>query len=502
MNFFRHLATSSSACAVLITTILFPAVSFGQVHRSVDPSEWVLAENSRPRCGEPSISVTGGECGEKQRCCHQSKKCGNKSQNCEGAKDRGNKCEKWRNGNSGGCGKWDKNTNGNNNPDSYSAVRQRVGSACKPCPQKQAVSPEDQKLTRWLENAIKSHPETKAQLDAWAKISGEQPTLEIKLGSQTPPSREATFPMGLTSGRGIQVKISGLSGDGCPKVSSQLAESVKDAFTVIAGDYYRLGVAFLKDSLLKKRQLSLEELREYNRDAANVGQTSWTEVVYLDSLLAGIHDERSANQLDLDVLTWNFEGAPMTSELRTGRIHVWGNDDFWKFYPKYPPAEGHAAADKIKAYSSQFKSLMNMVEAARDRRTMSTLYDQVSSEVEGGEGDMDAAEEIRAAAKIQEANARLAYLEALLTLPAPVTVAVEKTPQIKEEAAQNQVVAAEAPSCEGGSGKVFGIFLVLAGAAYVIYTSLTKSSTEDNPGEPGGGTKVSESTSRGDGGAA
>jgi hypothetical protein len=361
-----------------------------------------------------------------------------------------------------------------------------VGSACKPCPKKQELSPEDQKLVSWLKRSIESHPEIRANLDSWGKIAGERPSVNIEIGGRIAPTREASFPSGVTGGREIKITISGKGGEGCPVISKQLSKLVHDAFKTIAGDYYRLGVAHIRDTLLKKRQSSLEELREYNRSAANVGQTSWTEVVYLDSLIAQIQEARRANQVELEVLGWNFSKAPMSKDLRNGRISVWGGDDFWKFYPKTPAVGKGGEIKDGKAFANQFVSLMNMVDASRERRGMSALYDQVSSEVDGGEGDMDAAEEIRAAARVQEADSRLAYLVAMLELPQPVTVSVNK---VKETKTEKVPTAAASSECESGAAKLLGILLLGSGIFFVLYLSLKKcggAEESDSRGTRGG----------------
>lgn len=350
-----------------------------------------------------------------------------------------------------------------------------VGTACMPCPKPSKASQWASSASgSWLASALSSSDSVAAEFDAWELSSGERPTLVVELGDTIAPSRTASFPSGLSSGREVSVRVKFRPAPQWASFESRVPSAIASAYQELSSEYYRLGTAHQKASLLALRQKSLESIRESNRVASNEGRASWTEVVYLDSLVESVSAARATNQIEIDVLSWGFQGSPHSTHLRAGKMFVWSPADFWSFYAKTPPTQGEDETFSPKTLSIQFGSLMAMRESSRLKAVMSALYDQVESETEGVKEDMPAAEEILTAAKASAAESRLGYIEAMLLLPPPVKVELTKLPPVDS---LPSATSPPAPSSKCGSadtsggfaGKVTGVLLLIAGAVFLVW---------------------------------
>ncbi len=282
------------------------------------------------------------------------------------------------------------------------------------------VSPLDA-LASWIADSLSTRPAVRELLDYWENLSGHRPVIEVSLGAPNAPARHASFPLGLSAQKQLAIKVHHRPATRSGQFSDQLEEALVESFRAMSADYYRLAAAHIRSFILKTRIESLRAIREMNRELSNDGLASWTEVVYLDSLINTQVASWSSNNLDIAVLYPLFAKSPMRKHLASGRVSVWGTNDFWKFFPKLPPRPSDAEISPSLLYA-QFEALSRLRDSIATRQSMAAIREQIKSEATMEEGSIQASAEILAAARSQECDARLSYLESLLLLPPPATV--------------------------------------------------------------------------------
>jgi hypothetical protein len=350
-----------------------------------------------------------------------------------------------------------------------------VGTARNECPAP-PYALRDQSMAAWLSASLSSHPAVSHELEALRQISGSRPTISVKLGNFIPPSRQASFPLGLSSGRSIEVVVDLPQSPSCLGFEKRVGAALATAYRELSANYYKLGTAQQRNSLLVKRLRSLEALRELNREAANAGAASWAEVVYLESLASTVRASLAANDLEIESLSWGFLGSPALRSLREGRMYVWSPDDFWSFYPKHPPVPIDQSRSSVERLAAQFGCLMVLQEANRQFQTMTAIYNQVRSENQDSWDGMPAATEIQASAKSKDADARLGYIESMLSLHPPITVGF--TRQAHPSPSPEPSAVPQEPAT-GSSAKVIGILVLGLGVGLVLWASVWKATPAD-----------------------
>jgi hypothetical protein len=119
---------------------------------------------------------------------------------------------------------------------------------------------------------------------------------------------------------------------------------------------------------------------------------------------------------------------------------------------------------------------MVLQEANRQFQTMTAIYNQVRSENQDSWDGMPAATEIQASAKSKDADARLGYIESMLSLHPPITVGF--TRQAHPSPSPEPSAVPQEPAT-GSSAKVIGILVLGLGVGLVLWASVWKATPAD-----------------------
>jgi len=274
----------------------------------------------------------------------------------------------------------------------------------------------------WLTSALEQDEIVRKEFDLWTAIAGSRPQLSVQTSSLITPCMNAGFPAGLSLGQtsSLVVFVKPSTSDDQTSYASFMLNTraaLEGAYKNLSRDYYKLGVAHLRRELLGNKQEVLAELKEINRDAANLGDGSWAGVIYLDALLEDIYRSTQQNNLEIQVLEHKFQGSPLLRDLKNGNLTIWSSDDFWSFFPKVPGqvAEGSQVSPmQVNQMLQQYAKAAAVGETSRSTRMLQGVIDQLESEAYATDADMAAGDEIVATAMLKELDARLEYLDSLI----------------------------------------------------------------------------------------
>jgi len=369
-------------------------------------------------------------------------------------------------------------------------------STCQPKAIQKHKNPKDQsQWGEWAATALSNIPEVRNELDSWSQYAESRPHIIVGTSDPAPPSENTSFPLGLSTGKQptltvyVTPKTQGEedSGTTFPPYMLKLRPLLSEAYSQLTQQYYQLGGAYLRQDLLSQRRQALEELREINREAANNGDGSWAGIIYLDNLLEEVNEKIAKNDLQINILSYHFKKLPALSELAMGSLHVWQEDDFWDFYPKTPSSVGpeEIPGNEVNQLLEQLRAATGVVSKTRTSTSLQGLIDQLDSEPAASDADFAAGEEIVTVAKLEELEARLAYVGALIGAHEGAQVVFSfgaptpSNPTVKSQAwcgASNY-----AKDGSGGSGKLLGISLV---AAFILGLWYFRRANENDETEP------------------